>query len=173
MNNSILSDTENDTGEKKRILTVTELSRTIRLLLDEAFPTVWVEGEISNFINHSSGHMYFSLKDEGAVMASAMFAGVNRKLKFRPENGMKVICRGRVSFYERRGQCQLYVEHMEPKGKGDLYLAFEQLKEKLHKEGLFDKSHKKEIPYLPKRIGVITSPTGAAIRDILNARTLQ
>ncbi|MFH1753726.1 MAG: exodeoxyribonuclease VII large subunit [Candidatus Omnitrophota bacterium] len=155
------------TATQEHIYTVTELNRQIRLVLDDAFPKVWVEGEISNLTKHTSGHMYFSIKDEGSVISCVLFKYQNLKLKFNAENGQKVLCYGRVGVYDKRGQYQLYVDKMEPKGLGALQLAFEQLKERLRIEGLFDASHKREIPYLPHRIGVITSPTGAAIRDIL------
>lgn len=157
----------NETKEK-HIFTVSELSRYIRTILEGSFPSVWIEGEISNFIQHSSGHMYFSLRDSGSVLKCAMFARSNAKLRFKPKDGMKVICFGKVSVYEPRGDYQLIVNEIEPKGIGALQLQFQQLKEKLQKEGLFDERHKVAIPKLPTRIGVVTSPTGAAIRDILN-----
>jgi exodeoxyribonuclease VII large subunit len=138
------------------------------MILEETFPEVWVEGEISNFTKHTSGHMYFSLKDSNAVLNCVLFRSVNQTLKFEIEDGMHVICFGRVSVYDKRGQHQLYIDKLEPKGIGALQIAFEQLKNRLQKEGLFDESRKKPIPYLPTRIGVVTSPTGAAIRDILN-----
>lgn len=138
------------------------------MLLESAFPAVWVEGEISNLTAHSSGHMYFSLKDENAVINCAMFRTENQTLKFAPKDGMQVLCSGRISIYDKQGKYQLYVQAMEPKGIGALQLAFQQLKERLEKEGLFDHSHKRPIPFLPNRIGIVTSPTGAAIRDILN-----
>lgn len=153
---------------KKHIYTVSELTGAIRATLEDSFSSVWVEGEISNFTLHSSGHMYFSLKDEGAVISCVIFRGSGENLKFLPKDGLKVIASGRISVYDKQGRYQLYVEVLEPKGLGALQLAFNQLKEKLLKEGLFDSSHKKPIPYLPSRIGVVTSPTGAAIRDILN-----
>lgn len=154
-------------AEKRHIYTVSQLTRQIKVILEERFPAIWVEGEISNFTKHTSGHMYFSLKDESSVLSAVLFRGVNRNLKFELENGIKVICFGRISLYEKRGQYQLYVDKIEPKGVGALQLAFEQLKERLAKEGLFDPKHKKPIPFLPQRIGVVTSPTGAAFRDIL------
>ncbi len=154
-------------GEKK-IYSITELTRSIRYILEDAFPAIWIEGEISNFTLHSSGHMYFSLKDEGAVISAVMFRGSNNGLKFLPKDGTKVIAFGKISVYDKQGRYQFYVEVMEPKGIGALQLAFNQLRERLEKEGLFEKSRKRPIPYLPKRIGVVTSPTGAAIRDILN-----
>ncbi|MCX5716280.1 MAG: exodeoxyribonuclease VII large subunit [Candidatus Omnitrophica bacterium] len=154
--------------ETRHIYKVSELAREARMLLEGAFSAVWVEGEISNLLLHSSGHMYFSLKDEAAVLSCAMFRPVNQQLKFAPKEGMQVLCLGRVSIYDKQGKYQLYVQAMEPNGAGALQIAFEQLKEKLQKEGLFDKAHKKPIPFLPQRIGIVTSPTGAAIRDILN-----
>ena len=154
--------------QDKRIFTVGELTQNIRGVLERGFPGVWVEGEISNLTKHTSGHMYFSLKDKNAVLSCVMFRSASQALKFKVEGGMHVICFGRISVYDKRGQYQLYTEVMEPKGIGALQMAFEQLKKKLQTEGLFDESRKKAIPYLPTRIGVVTSPTGAAIRDILN-----
>ncbi|MFH1189088.1 MAG: exodeoxyribonuclease VII large subunit, partial [Candidatus Omnitrophota bacterium] len=154
--------------KEKRIYTVTELTRYIRQIIENSFPDIWVEGEISNFLLHSSGHMYFSLKDAGSVVQCAMFKRSNEKLRFKLKDGMKTICFGRISVYEPRGSYQLIVEEIEPKGIGALQLQFQQLKDKLHKEGLFAEAHKAPIPYLPARIGIVTSPTGAAIRDILN-----
>lgn len=154
-------------SKKQHVYTVSEITRYIRVVLEDTFPQVWVEGEVSNFIKHSSGHMYFSLKDEFSVLSCVLFKRANQDLKFKIENGLNVICFGRISVYDKRGQYQLYVDKVEPKGLGALQLAFEQLKGRLKKEGLFDEAHKREIPYLPYKIGVITSPTGAAIRDIL------
>jgi exodeoxyribonuclease VII large subunit len=154
--------------KEKHIYSVSELTKHIRIILEDSFPGVWVEGEISNFVHHSSGHMYFTLKDPVSSIKCAMFKGSNMKLKFKPKDGMKIICLGSVSVYEPRGDYQLIAAEMEPKGIGALQLQFEQLKEKLAKEGLFDDSHKIPIPHLPTRIGIVTSPTGAAIRDILN-----
>ena len=154
--------------KEKHIYTVSELTKYIRVIIEDSFPGVWVEGEISNFIFHSSGHMYFSLRDAGSTLKCAFFKHANQKLKFKPKDGMKVICRGCVSVYEARGDYQLIVEDVEPKGIGALQLQFQQLKEKLCKEGLFDEKYKVPIPFLPTRIGVVTSPTGAAIQDILN-----
>ena len=153
---------------KKHIYTVSELTRKIRTVLEGTFPAVWIEGEISNFIHHTSGHMYFSLKDDQSVLSAVLFKNVNKDLKFELKSGLQVICFGRISLYGKRGQYQLYVDKIEPKGIGALQMAFEQLKEKLRQEGLFSPARKKPIPYLPTRIGVVTSPTGAAIRDILN-----
>ncbi|MDD5427934.1 MAG: exodeoxyribonuclease VII large subunit [Candidatus Omnitrophica bacterium] len=154
--------------KEKHIYTVSELTKYVRVILEDSFPAVWVEGEISNFVLHTSGHMYFSLRDAGAVLKCAMFARSNARLKFKPKDGMKVICFGKMSVYEARGDYQLIAEEIEPKGIGALQLQFQQLKEKLQKEGLFDERHKVKIPFLPTRIGIVTSPTGAAIRDILN-----
>lgn len=156
------------TTEKKRVYSVTELTRNIRVILEEAFPAVWIEGEVSNFTKHTSGHMYFTLKDNSSQLLCVIFRGVNQNLKFKIESGMQLICFGRISVYDKRGSYQLYIERAEPRGVGALQLAFQQLKEKLTKEGLFDKLHKVPIPFLPTCIGVVTSPTGAAIRDILN-----
>jgi exodeoxyribonuclease VII large subunit len=154
-----------------KILTVTQLNMYVRSLLESSvyLKDVYIVGEISNFTNHyKTGHFYFSLKDESGLIRAVMFKTYTGKLKFVPQNGMRVICRGRVSLYERDGQYQLYVTQMQPDGLGALSLAFEQLKEKLEKEGLFDEAHKKPIPKMPLNIAVITSPTGAALQDILN-----
>lgn len=150
-------------------LTVTALTKYIKRKLsgDPHLKTVWLRAEISNFKHHSRGHMYLSLKDENARIQAVMFAGQNRSLKFVPENGMNVLIRGEVNVYEPMGQYQLYIKEMQPDGIGALYMAFEQLKEKLEIEGLFSLDRKKAIPTYPTHIGVITSPTGAAVRDIL------
>lgn len=156
---------------KEHVYSVSELTFRIRMMLETELSEVWVEGEISGFKHHSSGHMYFTLKDEKSVLPAAMFKPLNMSLKFTPEEGMKVIARGRVTIYDKRGNYQIIVEGLEPAGKGALYLAFEQLKAKLEKEGLFDPAHKKPIPAFPEKIGIITSPTGAAIRDMLRTIT--
>ncbi|CDQ17893.1 exodeoxyribonuclease VII large subunit [Halobacillus karajensis] len=150
-------------------LTVTALTKYIKRKLsgDPHLKTVWLRGEISNFKHHSRGHMYLSLKDEQARIQAVMFAGNNRTLKFLPENGMNVLVKGEINVYEPMGQYQLYIKEMQPDGIGALYFAFEQLKEKLEKEGLFALERKKNLPTYPKHIGVITSPTGAAVRDII------
>lgn len=136
---------------------------------DELLVSVCVRGEISNFTNHyKTGHFYMTLKDEASLIKAVMFRGNASKLKFLPENGMKVIVTGRVSAYIRDGQYQIYIDSMEPDGIGALYIAYEQLKKKLAAEGLFDREKKKPLPKIPTRIGIITSPTGAAIRDIIN-----
>src|SRR3989338_8981537 len=136
---------------KERIYTVSELTKDVKLALESSFQTVWVEGEISNFTYHSSGHMYFSLKDSRSILKCAMFKRANDALKFKPKDGMQVVCFGNVSVYELRGDYQLIIEKMEPKGIGALQIAFQQLKEKLAKEGLFDHAHKVPIPFLPVR----------------------
>ncbi|MFH0854936.1 MAG: exodeoxyribonuclease VII large subunit [Candidatus Omnitrophota bacterium] len=152
----------------KHIYTVSQVTREIGVIFENTFGNgVWVEGELSNFKVATSGHFYFSLKDGAAVLAAAMFARANRELKFKLQDGIKVICFGKIDVYGPRGQYQMIVEKMEPKGVGARQLAFEQLKEKLHKEGLFDAAHKRELPFMPLRIGVVTSGSGAAIRDIL------
>ncbi|MCZ0704095.1 exodeoxyribonuclease VII large subunit [Natronobacillus azotifigens] len=150
-------------------LTVTALTRYIKrkFELDKHLTTVWLKGEISNFKHHSRGHMYFTLKDEQSRIQSVMFAGNNRSLKFTPESGMQVLIKGEVSVYEPQGQYQLYVHEMEPDGIGALQLAYEQLRNKLREEGLFSSDRKKTLPLYPKHVGIVTSPTGAAVRDIL------
>lgn len=156
---------------EKRIITVSELNEYIKMVLenDELLMRVFIKGEISNFTNHyKTGHFYFSLKDEGGAVRAVMFRGSASKLKFVPENGMRVVVGGRVGVFPRDGQYQVYAETMEPDGVGALYVAYEQLKAKLEKEGLFDAAKKKPLPKIPTRIGIITSPTGAAIRDIIN-----
>ncbi|HSN01800.1 MAG TPA: exodeoxyribonuclease VII large subunit [Rudaea sp.] len=152
----------------RRILSVSELNRAARGLLEGGFPLLWVEGEISNLAQPGSGHLYFSLKDSQAQVRCALFRNRGMLLRFKPANGMKVLVRGRVSLYEPRGDFQLLVESMEDAGHGALQRAFEALKERLAKEGLFDSALKRALPEMPKTIGVITSPTGAAIRDILS-----
>jgi exodeoxyribonuclease VII large subunit len=150
------------------IYTISDLTAEIRATLEDSFAGIWVEGELSNFHQHSSGHMYFSLKDEASQIRVVMFRAANRNLKFQPKDGLAMLVYGELSVYERRGEYQLVAEYMEPKGVGALQLAFEQLKQKLQAEGLFDDARKRPIPLLPRRIGVVTSPTGAAVRDILH-----
>lgn len=155
----------------KNILTVTELNQYIKSFFDSspALQDIYIKGEISNFTNHyKTGHFYFTLKDEGGVLKSVMFRTNTAVLKFLPENGMKVIAHGRISLYVKDGSYQLYVDTMEPDGIGALYIAYEQLKMKLESEGLFSDTHKKPIPRYPSKIGIVTSPTGAAIRDMIN-----
>jgi exodeoxyribonuclease VII large subunit len=154
---------------ERQAFSVTELVRYLRMVLeeDEGLVSVWVRGEISNFRHHVRGHMYFTLKDESSRIRAVMFAGNNRRLRFMPRDGDRVLARGYVSVYERDGQVQLYVLEMQPDGVGELYVAFQQLKEKLEAEGLFASETKKPLPFLPRRVGVITSPSGAAVRDII------
>lgn len=157
--------------QKPRVLSVSQINFYIKSLIenDGNMQFVLVTGEISNLTVHQrSGHIYLSLKDSKSVLSAVMFAGNARQLKFRPENGMKIICRGRISVYEPNGRYQLYIEDMQPDGIGALTLAFEQLKKDLSQKGLFDNAHKKPIPRFPKTVGVITSPTGAAVQDITN-----
>ena len=156
-------------SENAQILSVSLLNREVRQLIEENLGLVWVEGEISNLARPSSGHLYFSLKDEKAQVRSAMFRQANRRLGFDPRDGLQVLVRARVSVYEPRGDYQLIVEHMEEAGEGALRRRFDALKAKLADEGLFDDERKRELPALPERIGVITSPTGAALRDVLIA----
>ncbi len=156
---------------QKRIITVSELNEYLKMLFeyDEILRNIYIKGEISNFTNHyKTGHFYFSLKDAGGSVRAVMFRSSASKLKFKPENGMRVIVGGRVSVFPRDGQYQVYVDVMEPDGVGALYMAYEQLRAKLEKEGLFAEERKKTLPRFPKRIGIVTSPTGAAIRDMLH-----
>jgi len=164
-NNSIYSDLVENATE---IYSVSQLNNEVRELIEANYPAVWVEGEISNLARPASGHIYFSLKDESAQARCAMFRMANRQLKFKPENGMQVLVRARVSLYEARGDFQLIADYMEEAGDGLLRKQFEALKLKLSEEGLFDSEHKKQIPELPSQIGIITSPSGAAIRDIIS-----
>ncbi len=153
------------------VLSVSQLNRYVKSIIEQDMnlQTVFVEGEISNFTNHyKTGHYYMTIKDENSSIKAVMFKSANMRLKFTPENSMSVIIRGRVAVFERDGQYQLYIDDMQPDGTGALSLAFEQLKNKLAKEGLFDSEKKKPIPAYPARVGVVTSPTGAAIRDIIN-----
>ncbi len=154
--------------ENKHIYTVSQITQEIGVIFENTFGNgVWVEGEVSNFKAAASGHFYFSLKDNTAVLSAAMFNRANRELKFQLQDGIKVICFGKIDVYGPRGQYQLIVEKIEPKGIGARALAFEQLKEKLLKEGLFDSAHKKPLPIMPFCVGIVTSSAGAAIRDIL------
>ncbi len=159
---------ETDPTASRQVFSVSELNTEARDLLEGRFPLIWVEGEISNLARPASGHLYFSLKDESAQVRCAMFKMRNRRLNFRPENGQQVLLRAKVSLYPARGDFQLIGEHMEEAGDGALRRQFEQLKHRLRDEGLFDEHLKQPLPELPTRLGVITSPTGAAIRDILS-----
>jgi exodeoxyribonuclease VII large subunit len=150
-----------------QVFSVTELTRRVKDLLEERFPSVWVEGEISNLRSPSSGHVYFTLKDANAQLAIVVFRGVAAKVGFKLKDGLQVVAFGDLSVYEKSGQYQLVARQLLPKGLGALQLAFEELKQRLAREGLFDPARKKPIPALPQRIGLVTSPTGAAIRDFL------
>jgi exodeoxyribonuclease VII large subunit len=152
---------------ERRIYTVSELTEAIKSLLESAYPFVWVTGEISNFRVPASGHFYFTLKDPAAQMSAVMFRAQNRALKFVPEDGMAVTAMGRLNVYEPRGIYQIILEYVEPKGVGELQLAYEQLKDKLEAEGLFKEEDKRALPFLPRVISVVTSPTGAVLRDIM------
>src|SRR5947209_14690868 len=153
---------------ERRVWGVRDLVAAARTHLEREYSDIWVEGEISNFKAHDSGHLYFSLKDRDSQIRAVMFRSQARLLRFRPEDGMQVILRGRVTVFEGRGELQLSAEYLEPKGAGALQVAFEQLKAKLEAEGLFDAARKKPIPALPRCIGIVTSPQAAALRDILN-----
>ena len=155
---------------QKNVISVSQLNSFVRLIIEtsDVLGDIYVRGEISNFTNHRSGHFYFSVKDEGGAVKAVMFRTSAQKLPFLPENGMKVIVHGRISVYERDGVYQLYADDIQPDGVGSLYFAYEQLKAKLEAEGLFDPVCKKPLPRLPMRVGIVTSPTGAAIQDMKN-----
>lgn len=157
-----------NSNQSRTIYSVSELNRTIRDLLESQFPLLWIEGEISNLARPASGHLYFTLKDERAQVRCAMFKSRNLLVRFKPENGQKVLIRARVGLYEARGEYQLVAEHMEEAGDGALQRAFDELKARLAAEGLFDSERKREIPQLPQHIGIISSATGAAVRDVLS-----
>ena len=160
--NALFDETE------RKPLTVTQLTNSLRITLEARFASVWVEGEISNFKAHSSGHWYFTLKDENAQLRAKCFRSTNTRIRFRPANGLHVRARGKLSVYAPRGEYELVVESLDPVGAGAWRVAFEQLRDRLQAEGLFAKELKRPLPVFPRRIGVVTSPTGAAIRDILN-----
>ena len=154
-------------------ISVSELTSKLKDLIESNFSNIWIQGEISNFKHHSSGHMYFTLKDQGAELRCVMFRGFNQGIHFKPEDGMDVILQGKITVYEPRGQYQLMVQNMEPAGIGTLFLAFEALKKQLQSEGLFDNSLKNQLPEYPKKVGIVTSETGAAYKDmvqVLNRR---
>src|SRR5438552_4705443 len=155
-------------ADERLPLTVSQLTASLQVELEKRFASVWVEGEISNFRAHGSGHWYFTLKDEFAQLRAACYRSSNQRIRFRPEDGLQVRARGRVSVYEAKGEYQLIVDSLEPVGAGALQLAFEQAKARLQAEGLFATELKRPIPIFPRRIGVVTSPSGAAIRDIIN-----
>ncbi len=168
---SALNAAREATEANRAVMTVAQLNAYVKQIIDSdrLLMNVWIKGEISNFTNHyKTGHFYFSLKDPDSLINAVMFRGAASKLNFVPENGMKVIVRGRVSAYVKSGQYQIYVEAMEPDGIGSLYIAYEQLKRKLEAEGLFSPQRKRPLPKIPTRIGIITSPTGAAVRDMIN-----
>jgi exodeoxyribonuclease VII large subunit len=154
--------------KNSHIYTVSELTKAIKFFLQDQFPEVWIQGEISNFTKAKSGHIYFSLKDESSQIQCVMFYPESKTLRFTPEDGMKVKGFGRIDVYEKRGSYQFYVETLTPLGIGELAIRFEELKQRLASEGLFDPGRKKSLPFFPERIGIVTSPTGAAIQDLLN-----
>lgn len=156
-----------------KVATVSQINSYVKKILDHniILNNVWIKGEISNFKHHYSGHLYITLKDEGAVLKAVMFRSSAQSLSFEPSDGMKVLARGRISVYEAGGSYQLYIEEMIPDGVGDLYIAYEKLKKQLEAEGLFSPEHKKPIPQFPKAVGVVTASTGAAVRDIINVIT--
>ncbi|EKD50394.1 MAG: exodeoxyribonuclease VII large subunit, partial [uncultured bacterium] len=154
-------------NDSKCVLSITDLIAQVNDALEDRFQSVWVRGEISNFKAYPSGHYYFTLKDQNAQISAVMFKGYNKALKFEMENGLSVIAHGKLSVYEAQGRFQIQINHAEPDGLGALQLAFEQLKNKLQQEGLFDPKRKKPLPVLPRRLGVVTSLQGAAIRDII------
>jgi exodeoxyribonuclease VII large subunit len=160
--NALFDETE------RKPLTVSQLTNSIRISLEARFPSVWVEGEISNFKDHSSGHWYFTLKDQNAQLRAKCFRSANTRIRFRPANGLNVRARGKLSVYAPRGEYELVVDALDPVGAGALRIAFEQLRDRLQAEGLFAKELKRPLPVFPRRVGIVTSPTGAAIRDILN-----
>jgi exodeoxyribonuclease VII large subunit len=155
----------------EKVYTVSEITSSLKNLIERRFPVVWIVGEISNCSAHSSGHTYFTLKDEGAQIRCVLFSGAARRVDFRPQDGLKVYAQGRLTVYERQGQYEVIVSNLLPMGRGELYVAFGRLKEKLEKEGLFDESRKKALPRFPSRIAVVTSPTGAAVRDVIRVAT--
>src|SRR5687767_12010766 len=152
---------------ERQALSVSELNSEIKAALELQFAAVWVEGEITNFHDAASGHWYFSLTDGGSLLKAACFKGQNYRIRFKPSDGLQVRCRGRITTYEKRGEYQLMVDSLEPVGEGALTVAFEQIKQRLAAEGLFDEEIKRPIPAYPRRVGIVTSPTGAAVHDIL------
>ena len=170
-NNNPISEPFDDFNGKdliRKVYSVSELTDKIKALLEESFPFIWIVGEISNFRIPLSGHLYFTLKDENAQINAVMFRGQQRQLKFAPEDGMRVTGMGRLSLYEPRGTYQIILEYMEPSGVGALQIAYEKLKARLADEGLFDEQQKQPLPFLPQKIVLITSPTGAVVHDMLN-----
>ena len=167
-NDRFMPPNTSESSFQRDIYSVSRLNSEVRAVLENSFPLIWVEGEISNLARPASGHIYFSLKDPQAQVRCAMFRMKRQLLRFQPENGLKVLIRARVGLYEGRGEFQLVAEHMEPAGEGDLRQAFDALKQKLQNEGLFDTAYKKALPLLPRQIGILTSPTGAAIKDVIS-----
>lgn len=167
-NNSASEESENFEAEQPAVLSISQLNSLIRENLEGQFANLWIQGEVSNFKAHSSGHWYFSLKDNTSQISAVMFRGLNSKVKFRPEDGMELLVRGRITVYEPRGSYQVFCEALEPLGSGALQKAYEQLKAKLQKEGLFDHERKRELPRFPQHVAIVTSPTGAAIRDMIH-----
>ena len=158
-------------NSENKFLSVSQINEYIKMMMDSnpILKSVWIRAEISNFTNHyRTGHFYFSLKDDGALIRAVMFKSYAQNITFEPKDGMKVLVHGRVSSFVRDGQYQVYVDEILPDGVGALYVAFEQLKRKLEAEGLFDEARKKKLPKIPSKIGIVTSPTGAAIQDMLN-----
>ncbi|HEY6613186.1 MAG TPA: exodeoxyribonuclease VII large subunit [Vicinamibacterales bacterium] len=153
---------------RRRILTVSELTTEVRTLLEDRFFEIWVEGELSNCRVWNTGHLYFTLKDANAQIKGVMFRSSLRLLRFKPQDGLRVVARGRISVYDPKGEYQIVCEHLEPEGLGALQLAFDQLKQRLAAEGLFDQARKRPLPALPRKIGIVTSLDGAAVRDIIN-----
>ncbi len=166
--NSLDEKVDEPTKDEPQVLSVSDINKHIRNMLEGEFSLIWLQGEISNFKAHSSGHFYFSLKDKKAQINAVMFKGLNSRLKFKPADGQEVMVRGKITVYEPRGNYQIFCELMEPVGAGALQMAYEQLKAKLQNEGLFSEARKKTLPTLPKHIALVTSPTGAAVRDMLN-----
>jgi exodeoxyribonuclease VII large subunit len=164
----MIRQTSESDGSNAEILSVSDLNKAAKSLLEGHFPMVFVEGEISNFSVPASGHWYLTLKDEGGQLRTAMFRNRNQRVRFKPRNGLKVLIRGKISLYEARGEYQFIAEHMEEAGEGELRRAFEALKQRLQTEGLFNEARKRALPALPKHLAIITSPTGAAIRDVLS-----
>ena len=164
----MIRQTSESDGSNAEILSVSDLNKAAKSLLEGHFPMVFVEGEISNFSVPASGHWYLTLKDEGGQLRTAMFRNKNQRVRFKPRNGLKVLIRGKISLYEARGEYQFIAEHMEEAGEGELRRAFEALKQRLQTDGLFDESRKRALPALPKHLAIITSPTGAAIRDVMS-----
>ena len=164
---SDLPDSDHIYLQAKKPLTVTQLTKQITLLLEGEFRSLTVDGELSNVKKAASGHWYFSLKDDQSQIRCAMFRNIADNLRFDPEDGLEVLVRGHLTVYQQRGEYQIKVSYLEPKGLGALQLAYEQLKLRLEAEGLFDQEHKRELPFLPRRIGIVTSPKGAVIHDML------